>query len=130
MRLYYDESKNQPFGILQVMVDIAGDCITTSESKNEHIGLPFDKFDHKIEDFISWFERFECFLDCNTIDEAKNNKYLIANLNSESYATLKKLCIPKKPVHDVVRESSTVNRIRNPVRRSSRERKPPDFYTP
>ena len=85
------------------MVD-AGDCITMSESKN--ISLHFDKFDHKIEDFNSWFERFECFLDCNTIDEAKKNKYLIANLNSESYATLKKLCVPKKPVDLTFQEIS------------------------
>ena len=84
-------------GIPKVMFDIIGDFGTTSEHKNQPIGLPFDKFDHKIEDFISWFERSECFLDCNIINDAKKNEYLIANLNSESYATLKKLCIPKNP---------------------------------
>lgn len=57
----------------------------------------FENFNSKKEDFACWMERFSCYIECTAVPDTAKTKFFIASVGPETYNTLKKLTVPKKP---------------------------------
>lgn len=56
-----------------------------------------EMFDSSMEDISTYLERFELFVEVNSVKDTDKVKYLLAYMGPKTYSVLKTLCIPDAP---------------------------------
>ncbi|XP_046688860.1 uncharacterized protein LOC124374746, partial [Homalodisca vitripennis] len=67
-----------------------------SEHPRTHTALS-GKYDGSVETWASYIERFELYVDCNSIDAGKKVSTLLTVIGVKTYSLLRDLCTPNKP---------------------------------
>lgn len=56
-----------------------------------------DSFRPEEESWAAYIERFQCFVDCNQVEQGRKVAMLLTVIGSKTYGLLRDLCTPRKP---------------------------------
>ncbi|GFT19252.1 uncharacterized protein K02A2.6 [Trichonephila clavipes] len=93
------------------------------DSHSHKVTVQFDKFDEENENFDSFIERFETYLDVQNVPIANRAKVFVSSLSAKLYQLLKNLLAPDIPSDQTVRTVpfALKGRVENEIDRLEKE---------
>ncbi|GFW14887.1 uncharacterized protein K02A2.6 [Trichonephila clavipes] len=93
------------------------------DSHSHKVTLQFEKFDEENENFDSFLERFETYLDVQNVPIANRAKVFVSSLSAKLYQLLKNLLAPDIPSDQTVRTVpfALKGRVENEIDRLEKE---------
>ncbi|GFX76885.1 transposon Tf2-6 polyprotein [Trichonephila clavipes] len=92
------------------------------DSHSHKVTVQFDKFDEENENFDSFIERFETYLDVQNVPIANRAKVFVSSLSAKLYQLLKNLLAPDIPSDQTVRTVFALKgRVENEIDRLEKE---------